>query len=122
MHMEIMIQMMLALNTQNMILKKQTKISTFRVDMPHLYNNNEDDDEKIKNSISDIDKFRQNMILTAGFIMLLVIAIFLTLGLNSCTINQTMIHTEGTASDVVDETATTNAQVNPELELSLPIL
>ena len=120
--MEIMIQMMLALNTQNMILKKQTKISTFRVDMPHLYNNNEDDDEKIKNSISDIDKFRQNMILTAGFIMLLVIAIFLTLGLNSCTINQTMIHTEGTASDVVDETATTNAQVNPELELSLPIL
>lgn len=45
--------------------------------------------------------------------------IFLALFLSSCTYSITMVHTEGTASDVVDETATNSPST--EVTLKLPV-
>lgn len=37
--------------------------------------------------------------------------------LTSCTVSMTMVHTEGTASDVVDEQQTTKPTVSPDIKL-----
>jgi hypothetical protein len=42
--------------------------------------------------------------------------VFLAL-LSSCTYSITMVHTEGTASDVVDETQTPSTTVSPNVSL-----
>jgi hypothetical protein len=39
--------------------------------------------------------------------------------MTSCTINQIMTHTEGTASDVVDSDPTTSPNVSPRISLPL---
>jgi hypothetical protein len=49
--------------------------------------------------------------ITSLFIMLLVLA------LDCCTISQTMVHTEGQATDVVDETQAASAQVTPTISI-----
>lgn len=48
--------------------------------------------------------------------MVYVILILLTL-LPSCSINITLVHTDGTATDVVDDAATTSAKVDPTLTI-----
>lgn len=40
----------------------------------------------------------------------------------SCTVNVSMAHTEGTASDVIDDTATTSPDISPTIDLPLPTL
>lgn len=42
----------------------------------------------------------------------------LSLILASCTYSINMVHTEGTASDVVDETQTPTANVSPDIKVS----
>jgi hypothetical protein len=42
----------------------------------------------------------------------------LSLILGSCTYSITMVHTEGTASDVVDEQQTPTANVSPDIKVS----
>jgi hypothetical protein len=37
--------------------------------------------------------------------------------LDCCTISQTMVHTEGQATDVVDETQAASAQVTPTISI-----
>ena len=48
-----------------------------------------------------------------------LIALLMTLFLNSCTYSVTLVHTEGTASDVVDETASNEPTVSPNV--SVPV-
>lgn len=43
--------------------------------------------------------------------------IFLLALLSSCTYSITMVHTEGSASDVVDETQTPSTNVSPNVSL-----
>jgi hypothetical protein len=43
----------------------------------------------------------------------------LSLAMSSCTLSVTTLHTQGTASDVVDENQAPNTQVNPNV--SVPI-
>lgn len=40
--------------------------------------------------------------------------------LTSCTFNVSMVHTEGQASDVIDETSTNAPTVSPQIEIPLP--
>ncbi len=47
-----------------------------------------------------------------------LMGIFIMFTCNSCTYSITMVHTEGTASDVVDETAT----ATPNTTISVPAL
>lgn len=42
--------------------------------------------------------------------------------LTSCTYTITMVHTEGTASDVVDETSTSTPTVSPTLTIPASVL
>lgn len=46
---------------------------------------------------------------------LLVAGVYLT----GCTYSITMVHTEGTASDVVDETATNSPDIKPDITIPL---
>ena len=47
----------------------------------------------------------------------------LSLACSSCTLSVTTLHTQGTASDVVDENQAPNTQVNPNLNIPVsPIL
>lgn len=48
--------------------------------------------------------------------LLAIVALFF---LNSCTVNITMAHTEGQASDVVDASPSTSAQVDPNVNIPL---
>jgi hypothetical protein len=53
-----------------------------------------------------------------GAILLIVSFLLCTL-LQSCTYSITMVHTEGTANDVVDETQSTQADIKPNLTVPL---
>lgn len=44
------------------------------------------------------------------------------LGLTSCTISINLTHTEGTASDVIDETQSNNPKVDPTISLPISAL
>lgn len=46
----------------------------------------------------------------------------LTLIVSSCTYSITMVHTEGTASDVVDETQTSQPNVKADLNIPASVL
>jgi hypothetical protein len=46
-----------------------------------------------------------------------LLSLFCILGLSSCTFSVTMAHTEGTASDVVDETQNTNPKIDPTINV-----
>jgi hypothetical protein len=46
----------------------------------------------------------------------------ISLVLSSCTYSITMIHTEGEASDVVDDTSTPTANVNPQITVPASIV
>lgn len=47
----------------------------------------------------------------------IILTIMMTIILTGCTYSITMVHTEGTASDVVDETATNT----PSTSVSVPV-
>lgn len=47
----------------------------------------------------------------------LLMAIFIALMATSCTYSITMVHTEGQASDVVDETATNSPDIKPTVSV-----
>jgi hypothetical protein len=49
----------------------------------------------------------------------LSVTLYLALSLIACTCNVSMAHTEGTASDVIDETTTSNPNVSPNLNIPL---
>lgn len=51
--------------------------------------------------------------------MKIILSVFFLAILSACTYSITMVHTEGSASDVVDETQTSTPEVNASL--SLPI-
>lgn len=40
----------------------------------------------------------------------------------SCTVTVSMAHTEGTASDVIDDTAATSPDISPTIDLPLPTI
>jgi hypothetical protein len=80
--------------------------------------NNEDDE---MNTLSA--KQVANSLFFAGALsfVLFILALLLISMLTSCTITQTLVHTEGTASDVVDETETTSPDVRPTTNLTVPL-
>ena len=47
---------------------------------------------------------------------------FLCMNLTSCTYSITMVHTQGQATDVVDETSTPKANVSPSFEIPASVL
>ncbi len=51
---------------------------------------------------------------------LLIVTVGVVICLSSCTINQIMTHTEGTASDVVDSNPSTKA--DPNVAIHLPVI
>ncbi len=51
-----------------------------------------------------------------------ICACILNVFLNSCTYSITMVHTEGEAMDVVDETATNTPNVSPSLSIPASII
>ncbi len=55
-------------------------------------------------------------IIIAAIVLLIIVAsaFFLATG---CTLSVTTLHTQGQASDVVDETQAPNTQVNPNVEV-----
>ena len=80
----------------------------------------DEDEKEIKDSLES-DQFREKLFLIAGISMMIFIALIIAFGLTSCTITQTLVHTEGTASDVVDETETTSPDVKPTTDLTIPL-
>ena len=51
------------------------------------------------------------------FIITLIISLFLT----GCTYSINMVHTEGSASDVVDETQTSDPTISPTLKIPVKL-
>ena len=47
----------------------------------------------------------------------ILISFLLSYSLTSCTYNVSMAHTEGTAEDVIDDTATSNPNISPDLTI-----
>lgn len=45
----------------------------------------------------------------------LILGLYVCITLTGCTYSITMVHTEGTAEDVVDETATNSPDISPNL-------
>lgn len=59
------------------------------------------------------------IIATSMGAILLVVSFLLCTFLQSCTYTITMVHTEGSATDVVDETQSTQADIKPDLTIPL---
>ncbi len=67
------------------------------------------------------DKYiRRMMIISASLIIGFFLLICSTLLFCGCTLSVTTVHTQGTASDVVDEEQSTDPNVNPNI--SIPAL
>lgn len=67
----------------------------------------------------DFEETRSNVIRVVWFMMIIVGIFALVTTISSCTYSITMVHTEGTASDVVDETATTSPNVSPDIKIPI---
>jgi len=48
-----------------------------------------------------------------------ILAFLVMMTLTSCTFNVSMAHTDGTATDVIDDTATSKPDISPTLTLPL---
>ena len=81
---------------------------------PHI---DDDESELIQNCESD--KCRENLFLWAGFIVIIILAIMIALGLASCTINQNMTLSDGDKSGNLKDSTETTAE--PSTNLSVPI-
>ena len=67
------------------------------------------------------DDLAMNLFQYGGLAFVIFVLAAMLFLLSSCTITQTMVHTEGTASDVVDETETTSPDVKPTTNLTIPV-
>ncbi len=59
----------------------------------------------------------EKQIYTSGECMKILLMLCLSLFLTSCTFSVTLVHTEGQATDVVDETASNAPTVTPTLNI-----
>lgn len=66
-----------------------------------------------------IENYKKLMLYIASFILLIFLTIIFTLIFTGCTISVTTLHTQGTASDVVDEQQTSTPTVNASAEIPL---
>lgn len=66
-----------------------------------------------------IDNYKKLMLYLASFIILIFLSIVFTLIFTDRTISVTTLHTQGTASDVVDEQQTSTPTVNASAEIPL---
>lgn len=57
-----------------------------------------------------------------GGIMNKILALLMCGILTSCTYSITMVHTEGTATDVVDETQTPSTTVSPDITIPAKVI
>lgn len=62
------------------------------------------------------ETYRPNIL---GIVLVFMLLVFLTLCLCSCTYAVTLVHTEGQATDVVDETATNTPSTSVAVPLSI---
>lgn len=68
---------------------------------------------------SQLEKTRSIIKRSALFMIVMLGIVFLSVAISSCTYSITMVHTEGTASDVVDETATNSPNVSPDIKIPI---
>ncbi len=67
----------------------------------------------------EFEETRSNVMRAVWFMMLIVGIVALFSTISSCTYSITMVHTEGTASDVVDETATNSPDIKPDITIPI---
>lgn len=66
-----------------------------------------------------IKNYKELTLYLASFLLILFLTIIFTLIFTGCTISVTTLHTQGTASDVVDEQQTSTPTVNASAEIPL---
>jgi len=70
--------------------------------------------------VNDQLKYVQTIVRVAlAFLGLLLIVIGVLVCMTSCTINQIMTHTEGSATDVVDSDPTNSPKISPKISVPL---
>ena len=67
----------------------------------------------------EFEETRSNVMRFVWFMLIVVGVCAFVSSLSSCTYSITMVHTEGTASDVVDETATNSPDVRPDITIPI---
>ena len=68
---------------------------------------------------NEYEQVREMMKRITGLLFLIACLLMCAVYLTGCTYSITMVHTEGTASDVVDETATNSTDVSPDIKLPM---
>ena len=63
-----------------------------------------------------------NKILFSLFVISFFICVFLSIMFSGCTYNISMAHTEGTASDVIDDTQSNQPVVSPTVSIPAGVL
>jgi hypothetical protein len=79
------------------------------------------DDEEVEVENIQSKDMRETVFMWGGLFFLAFLLAIIAFGLSSCTITQTMVHTEGQDSGDVSESATTSPNVQPSTNLTVPV-
>ena len=79
------------------------------------------DDDEVEVENIELKDMRETVFIYGGLFFLAFLLIIIAFGLSSCTITQTMVHTEGQDSGEVQESATTSPNVQPSNSLTVPV-